>query len=193
MATTADFRNGMVLEIEGGLWTMTYFQHVKPGKGGAFVRTKLKNVLSGAVVDRTFRAGERVSSVRLERRPVTYSYTDGELYHFMDQETWDMVPISRDMLGADQLKYLKENMACEGLVHDGNVISVELPAFVELEVVQTDPGYKGDTAQGATKPASLETGAVVQVPLFVDVGDMLKIDRREDKYLSRVGGSRVRG
>lgn len=193
MATTADFRNGMVLEIEGDLWTITYFQHVKPGKGGAFVRTKLKNVLSGAVVDRTFRAGERVSSVRLERRPVTYSYTDGQLYHFMDQETWDMIPISREMLGADQLKYLKENMECEGLVHDGNVLSVELPAFVELEVVQTDPGYKGDTAQGATKPASLETGAVVQVPLFVDVGDVLKIDRREDKYLSRVGGSRVGG
>lgn len=193
MATTADFRNGMVLEIEGDLWTITYFQHVKPGKGGAFVRTKLKNVLSGAVVDRTFRAGERVSSVRLERRPVTYSYTDGQLYHFMDQETWDMIPISREMLGAGQLKYLKENMECEGLVHDGNVISVELPAFVELEVVQTDPGYKGDTAQGATKPASLETGAVVQVPLFVDVGDVLKIDRREDKYLSRVSGSRVGG
>lgn len=193
MATTADFRNGMVLEIEGDLWTITYFQHVKPGKGGAFVRTKLKNVLSGAVVDRTFRAGERVSSVRLERRPVTYSYTDGQLYHFMDQETWDMIPISREMLGAGQLKYLKENMECEGLVHDGNVISVELPAFVELEVAQTDPGYKGDTAQGATKPASLETGAVVQVPLFVDVGDVLKIDRREDKYLSRVSGSRVGG
>lgn len=193
MATTADFRNGMVLEIEGELWTITYFQHVKPGKGGAFVRTKLKNVLSGAVVDRTFRAGERVSSVRLERRPVTYSYTDGELYHFMNQETWDMIPVGRDMLGEDQLKYLKENMECEGLVHDGNVISVELPAFVELEVVQTDPGYKGDTAQGATKPASLETGAVVHVPLFVDVGDVLKIDRREDKYLSRVSGSRVRG
>lgn len=193
MATTADFRNGMVLEIEGDLWTITYFQHVKPGKGGAFVRTKLKNVLSGAVVDRTFRAGERVASVRLERRPVTYSYTDGQLYHFMDQETWDMIPISREMLGAGQLKYLKENMECEGLVHDGDVISVELPAFVELEVAQTDPGYKGDTAQGATKPASLETGAVVQVPLFVDVGDVLKIDRREDKYLSRVGGSRVGG
>jgi len=185
MATTANFRNGMVLEIDGNLWTITYFQHVKPGKGGAFVRTKLKNVLSGAVVDRTFRAGERVTSVRLERRPVNYSYSDGEFYHFMDQETWDMVPVSADMLG-NQLKYLKENMECEGLVHNGNVISVELPAFVELEVTHTDPGHKGDTAQGATKPATLETGAVVQVPLFVDVGDRLKIDRREDKYLSRV-------
>ena len=186
MATTADFRNGMVLEIDNVLWTITYFQHVKPGKGGAFVRTKLKNVLSGAVVDKTFRAGERVTSVRLERRPVTYSYTDGELYHFMELETWELIPISGDMLGANQLKYLKENMECQGLVHDGNVISVELPDFVELAVTDTDPGFKGDTAQGATKPATLETGAVVQVPLFVEVGDTLKIDRREDKYLTRV-------
>ena len=186
MPSTADFRNGMVLEIEGELWTITYFQHVKPGKGGAFVRTKLKNVLSGAVVDRTYRAGERVTSVRLERRPVDYSYSDGDLYYFMDQETFDLIPISREMLGASQLKYLKENMPCEGLVHDGNVISVELPAFVELEVADADPGFRGDTAQGATKPATLETGAVVQVPLFVEVGDVLRIDRREDKYLTRV-------
>ncbi len=176
----------MVLEIDQVLWTITYFQHVKPGKGGAFVRTKLKNVLSGAVVDKTFRAGERVNSVRLERRPVTYSYTDGELFHFMDTETYDLIPISGDMLGEDQLKYLKENMECHGLVHDGSVLSVELPDFVELEVVETDPGFKGDTAQGATKPARLETGAVVQVPLFVEAGDRLKIDRREDKYLTRV-------
>lgn len=186
MATTADFRNGMVLEIDSVLWTITYFQHVKPGKGGAFVRTKLKNVLSGAVVDRTFRAGERVTGVRLERRPVTYSYTDGELYHFMDQETWDLIPVSGEMLGKGQLKYLKENMECQGLVHDGNVISVELPDFVELAVADTDPGFRGDTAQGATKPARLETGAVVNVPLFVEVGDVLRIDRREDKYLTRV-------
>lgn len=188
MATTADFRNGMVLEVDNVLWTITYFQHVKPGKGGAFVRTKLKNVLSGAVVDRTFRAGERVTSVRLERRAVSYSYTDGELFHFMDQQTYDLIPISPDMLGDDQLKYLKENMDCCGLVHDGKVISVELPDFVELEVTGTDPGFRGDTAQGATKPATLETGAVVQVPLFVEVGDRLKIDRREDKYLTRVSG-----
>ena len=188
MATTADFRNGMVLDISGVLWTVTYFQHVKPGKGGAFVRTKLKNVLSGAVVEKTFRAGERVTSVRLERRPVTYSYTDGELYYFMDQETYDLIPVSADMLGKNQLRYLKENMECQGLVHDGQVLSVELPAFVELEVTDTDPGHRGDTAQGATKPATLETGAVVHVPLFVDVGDVLKIDRREDKYLTRISG-----
>ena len=186
MASTADFRNGMVLDIEGELWAITYFQHVKPGKGGAFVRTKLKNVLSGAVVDRTYRAGEKVNDIRLERHPVNYSYTDGDLYYFMDTGTYDMIPIARDLLGEDQLKYLKENMECEGLVHDGTVISVELPQFVELLVTKTDPGFKGDTAQGATKGATLETGVEIQVPLFVEEGDLLKIDRREEKYLSRV-------
>ena len=186
MASTADFRNGMVLEVEGDLWAIVYFQHVKPGKGGAFVRTKLKNVLSGAVVEKTYRAGEKVNDVRLERRPVNYSYLDGDLYYFMDATTYDMIPIAGDLLGEDQLKYLKENMACEGLVHDDKVISVELPNFVELEVTDTGPGFKGDTAQGATKPAVLETGAEIQVPLFVEEGDVLRIDRREDKYMSRV-------
>ena len=186
MASTADFRNGMVIEIEGVLWEIAYFQHVKPGKGGAFVRTKLKNVLSGAVVERTYRAGEKVNEVRLERRPVNYSYSDGDLYYFMDANTYDMIPIAGDLLGEEQLKYLKENMECEGLVHDDVVISVELPNFVELEVTRTDPGFKGDTAQGATKPAVIETGAEIQVPLFVEEGDVLRIDRREDKYVSRV-------
>ncbi|MEC7808032.1 MAG: elongation factor P [Gemmatimonadota bacterium] len=186
MASTADFRNGMVLDIDGNLWAITYFQHVKPGKGGAFVRTKLKNVLSGAVVDKTYRAGEKVNDIRLERHPVNYSYTDGDLYYFMDTGTYEMIPIARNLLGEDQLRYLKENMECEGLVHDGAVISVELPQFVELLVTKTDPGFKGDTAQGATKGATLETGVEIQVPLFVEEGDILKIDRREDKYLSRV-------
>jgi elongation factor P len=138
------------------------------------------------VVDRTYRAGEKVEDVRLERRPVQYSYTDGDLYHFMDANTFEMIPISRDVIGDDQLRYLKENMECEGLVHDGQVIAVELPFFVELRVAKTEPGVKGDTAQGGTKPATLETGAVVQVPLFVEEGDVLKVDRREDKYLTRV-------
>jgi elongation factor P len=186
MASTADFRNGLVMEIDGSLWAITYFQHVKPGKGGAFVRTKIKNVLTGAVVEKTYRAGEKVNDVRLERRPVNYSYKDGDLHYFMDANTFDMIPIAGDLLGEDQLKYLKENMACEGLVHNEKVISVELPNFVELLVTKTDPGFKGDTAQGATKPATLETGAEIQVPLFVEEGDVLKIDRREDKYLSRV-------
>ncbi|MBI4538340.1 MAG: elongation factor P [Gemmatimonadetes bacterium] len=186
MATTADFRNGMVLDIDATLYTITYFQHVKPGKGGAFVRTKLKNVLSGQVLDRTFRAGERVNEVRLEHRPVQYSYTDGHLYHFMDLQTYEMMPLTQEMIGEDQLRYLKEAMDCEGLVHDGKVISVELPLFVELKVVETEPGVRGDTAQGGTKPARLETGAVVQVPLFVEEGNVVRVDRREDKYLTRV-------
>ncbi|MDE0899181.1 MAG: elongation factor P [Longimicrobiales bacterium] len=186
MASTADFRNGMVIEIDGDLWAISYFQHVKPGKGGAFVRTKLKNVLTGAVVEKTYRAGEKVNDVRLERRPVNYSYTDGDLYYFMDAQTFDLIPIAADLLGENQLKFLKENMPCEGLVHDEKVISVELPQFVELLVTETDPGFKGDTAQGANKPAKLETGATINVPLFVEQGDVLKIDRREEKYLSRV-------
>lgn len=186
MASTSDFRNGMVLELDGELWEITYFQHVKPGKGGAFVRTTLKNVLSGKVVDRTFRAGEKVNDVRLVRRPVQYSYTDGQFYYFMDQETYEMTPLPGDVIGDDQLRYLKENMECTALVHDDDVLNVELPFFVELEVTETDPGVKGDTAQGGTKPAKLETGATVQVPLFIEEGDMVKVDRREDKYLERV-------
>ena len=186
MASTADFRNGLVMDIDGQLWTIIYFQHVKPGKGPAFVRTKLKKVLTGAVVEKTYRAGEKVTTVRLERRPVTYSYTDGQLFHFMDKETFELIPLSDDVIGADQLQYLKENMECEGLVHDGKVLSVELPQFVELEVTESDPGVKGDTAQGGTKPATLETGAVIQVPLFVEVGDVVKVDRTENKYLTRV-------
>jgi elongation factor P len=176
----------MVIEMEGNLWQITYFQHVKPGKGGAFVRTKLKNVLTGAVVDRTFRSGEKVTEVRLVRRPIQYSYTDGDLYYFMDMETFEMVPLSGDTIGEDQLRYLQENMECEGLTRDGRVLTVELPQFVELEVVETDPGVRGDTAQGGTKPAKLATGAVVQVPLFVERGEVIRVDRTADKYLERV-------
>jgi elongation factor P len=185
MATTADFRNGMVLEIDGQLFQLVYFQHVKPGKGGAFVRSKLKNVRSGAVLDRTWTAGEKVSEVRLERRPVQYSYSDGHLRHFMDMQSYDDIPITDDVIG-DQIKYLKEGMECSGLVHDGTVIMIELPLFIELEVVETDPGLRGDTASGGTKPAKLETGAVVQVPLFIEQGQKIRVDRRDDKYLERV-------
>ncbi len=186
MASTSDFRNGLVLNIDGDLWTITYFQHVKPGKGGAFVRTKLKNVLTGAVVEKTYRSGEKVVDVRLERRPVNYSYSDGQLYYFMDAQTFEMIPIGQQVIGDDQLQYLKENMECEGLVHDGKVISVDLPQFVELTVVETDPGLRGDTAQGGTKPAKLETGAVVTVPLFIEEGEVIRVDRTEAKYLTRV-------
>jgi len=186
MATTADFRNGMVLELDGDLYAITYFQHVKPGKGGAFVRTKLKNVLTGAVTDQTFRAGEKVDEVRLVRRPVQYSYTDGHFYYFMDEETFEQIPLPAKTIGEDQLAFLKENMVCEALTRDGEPLSVELPFFVELEVVETEPGVRGDTAQGGTKPAKLETGATVQVPLFIEIGDVIRVDRRENKYLERV-------
>ncbi len=176
----------MVLDIDGQLFQVTYFQHVKPGKGGAFVRSKIKNVLSGAVIDKTWNAGEKVTDVRLERRAIQYSYLDGDIYHFMDMETYDDIPINANVIGDDQLKYLKEGMECSGLVHNDNVILIELPFFVELTVSDTDPGLKGDTASGGTKPATLETGAVIQVPLFVEKGQVIKVDRREDKYLTRV-------
>ncbi|MDX1578511.1 MAG: elongation factor P [Gemmatimonadota bacterium] len=186
MADTSDFRNGMVIELDGKLWQITYFQHVKPGKGGAFVRTKLKDVMDGGVVDRTFRAGEKVNEVRLERRPVQFSYADGEIYYFMNMETFELIPISADSIGEEQLQYLQENMECEGLYREGEVLAVELPQFVELEVAETDPGVRGDTAQGGTKPAKLVTGAVVQVPLFVERGEVIRVDRTEDKYITRV-------
>ena len=186
MATTSDFRNGMVLDIDGQLFQMTYFQHVKPGKGGAFVRSKLKNVKTGAVIDRTWNAGERVKDVRLERRAIQFSYADGHFFHFMDMRTFDDVMITDEVIGKQQLKYLKEGMECEGLVHDETVLLVDLPNFVELTITRTDPGVKGDTATGGTKPATLETGATVQVPLFLEEGEVIRVDRREDKYLTRV-------
>jgi elongation factor P len=185
VATTADFRNGMVISMDGVLWSILWFQHHKPGKGNTVVRSKLKNVLTGAVLEKTFRAGERIEEVRLEHRPIQYSYTDGEFYYFMDQQTFDQIPIAAAVLGEDQLKYLKEGMECDGLVHGDNVIAVELPFFVTLQVTQTDPGVRGDTATGGTKPATLETGAVVQVPLFLNEGDLIRVDRREDKYIER--------
>ena len=176
----------MVIELDGTLFSITYFQHVKPGKGGAFVRTKLKDVMSGGVVDKTFRAGEKVKEVRLVRRPMQYSYSDGQLYFFMDMETYEMTPLSGDAIGGDQLRYLEENMICQGLTRDGDVLAVELPQFVELKVVETEPGVKGDTAQGGTKPARLSTGATVQVPLFIDRGDIIRVDRTVEKYLERI-------
>ena len=185
MATTADFRNGMTLSIDGTLFTLLWFQHHKPGKGNTVVRSRMKNVLTGAVLEKTFRAGERIDEVRLEHRPMTYSYSDGHHYHFMDSQSYDDVALAAEVIGDEQLKYLKEGMECEGLVHGEKVISVELPYFVTLEIVETDPGVRGDTASGGTKPAKLETGAVVQVPLFLNEGDVIRVDRREDKYIER--------
>lgn len=185
MATTADFRNGMTLSVDGTLFTLLWFQHHNPGKGNTVVRSRMKNVLTGAVLEKTWRAGEKIDEVRLEHRPVTYTYSDGFLYHFMDAQTYEDIPLTAELLGKDQLKYLKEGMECEGLVHGERVIAVDLPFFVTLEIVQTDPGVRGDTATGGTKPAKLETGAVVQVPLFINEGDVIRVDRREDKYIER--------
>jgi elongation factor P len=185
MATTADFRNGMVLEIKGELWSIIEFLHVKPGKGGAFVRTKLKKVPDGAVVDKTFRAGERINEVRLERRKLQYLYQSEDLYYLMDSETFDQYVLDETILG-DQVGFLKEGSDCEGLIHNGGVIGVELPYFIDLKVVETDPGVRGDTTQGGTKPAKLETGIIVQVPLFISKGEVIRIDRRNSTYLERV-------
>ena len=185
MATTADFRNGMTLKLEGHLFSIVEFQHVKPGKGGAFVRTKLKNVRTGAVLDRTFRGGERVEEVRIERRPMQYLYRSEDEHYFMDTETYEQFPISDAMIG-ERILYLKEGEILSVLMHGDTPIGVELPFFVELEITQTDPGLRGDTATGGSKPATLETGAVVQVPLFVNVGDRIKVDTRTGTYIERV-------
>lgn len=176
----------MVLDLDGQLFQITYFQHVKPGKGGAFVRTKMKNVRTGSTLERTYNAGATINPVDLVSRPMTYSYRDSEFYHFMDLESYDDVMLTGALIGDDQLKYLKEGMECTGLMHGDSVILLELPNFVELTIVETDPGVRGDTATGGTKPAKLETGAVVQVPLFVEPGTLIRVDRREDKYLTRV-------
>lgn len=185
MATTSDFRNGMVLRLDGELWWITYFQHVKPGKGGAFVRTRLKKVKTGQVVEKTFRAGEKVEDVRLERRSMQYLYSSDHHAYFMDTETYEQHPVSEDRL-TEQQPYLKESLVCDVLVHEGGILGVELPKFIEAEIVDTEPGVRGDTATGGTKPAKLETGAIVQVPLFVNKGEVVKVDTRTNEYLERV-------
>lgn len=185
MATSNEFRNGMALNLDGKLVTIVEFQHVKPGKGGAFVRSKLKDVVTGAVVEKTWRGGEKVEEVRLERTPMQYLYREGDFLYVMHPETFDQMPLNADLLG-DDAQFLKENENVTVLMHGDKVITVEIPNFVELEVMETEPGFRGNTAQGATKPATLETGAVVQVPLFIERGEVLKIDTRTRAYLERV-------
>ena len=185
MITAGDFRNGRTFEFEGNVYQVVEFQHVKPGKGAAFVRTKLKNVITGAVVEKTFRPTEKMPKAHIERKDMEYSYTDGDLYYFMDQDTFDMLPIGKDQIG-DSLKFVKENMICKILSYKGNVFGIEPPTFVELAITETEPGFKGDTATGATKPATLETGAVIQVPLFVDGSDIIRVDTRTGEYMERV-------
>ena len=185
MISAGDFRNGITLEIEGNVFQIMEFQHVKPGKGAAFVRTKIKNVMSGGVVERTFRPTEKFPAARIDRVDMQYLYSDGDLFHFMDVNTYEQVALNQDSI-CDALKFVKENEMCKVCSYNGNVFSVEPPLFVELEITDTEPGFKGDTAQGATKPAVVETGATVYVPLFVDQGDKIKIDTRTGEYLSRV-------
>ena len=184
MVTAGDFRNGMTFEEEGNVMQIIEFQHVKPGKGAAFVRTKLKNVISGAVVEKTFSPTDKYENAYIERKDMQYSYNDGDLYYFMDMETFDMLPLNSDKLG-DAFKFVKEEMMCKIISYKGNVFGVEPPTFVELEVTETDPGFAGNTATNALKPATLETGAIIKVPLFINVGDTLKIDTRTGEYLSR--------
>ncbi len=176
---------GVTIEVEGNVYRVDDFQHVKPGKGAAFIRTKLKNVKTGGVIEKTFRPTEDVETAHIERSTKQYLYNDGELYYFMDTETYDQIPLSADQIG-DTLKFVKENENVTILSHEGNVFAVEPPMFVELVITDTEPGFKGDTATGATKPAVVETGATVYVPLFVEQGDKIKIDTRTGEYLSRV-------
>lgn len=185
MVSAGDFRNGLTFELDGNVFQVVEFQHVKPGKGAAFVRTKLKNIITGSVVERTFRPTEKVEQAHIERKDMEYSYNDGDLYHFMDKETFEMTSISAADVG-DTLKFVKENMDCKILSYKGSVFGIEPPTFVELEVTDTEPGVKGNTATGATKPATLETGAQIQVPLFVNQGEMIRVDTRTGEYMERV-------
>jgi len=185
VADTSDFKNGLVLKIEGQLWQIIEFQHVKPGKGPAFVRTKMKNVLSGKTVDKTFNAGVKVETATVDRRDMTYLYHDGSDYIFMDGDTYDQIPISEGTVG-DGARFLLENMQVQVATHEDAPLFVELPVTVELEVKHTDPGLQGDRSTGGTKPATLETGAEIQVPLFINTGDKLKVDSRDGNYLGRV-------
>ena len=184
MVSAGDFRNGVTFEMDGNVLQIVEFQHVKPGKGAAFVRAKVRNVITGSVIERTFNPSEKFPTAFVERKDMEYSYSDGGLYYFMDPETYELVPINESEL-SDNFKFVKENMVCKILSYKGKVFGVEPPNFVELQVTQTDPGFKGDTATNTTKPATLETGAEVKVPLFIDEGEMIQIDTRTGEYMGR--------
>lgn len=185
MISAGDFKNGLTLEIEGQVMQILEFQHVKPGKGAAFVRTKMKNIINGGVVEKTFRPTEKFPAARIDRKNEQYLYNDGDLFYFMDPETFDQIMINKEIIG-DNMKFVKENDEVKVVSYNGSVFAIEPPLFVELEVTDTEPGFAGNTAQGATKPATVETGATIQVPLFVNIGDKVKIDTRTAEYLSRV-------
>ena len=184
MVSAGDFRNGVTFETDGGVYQIIEFQHVKPGKGAAFVRTKIRNVITGSVVEKTFNPTDKFPTAFIERKDMEYSYNDGDLYYFMDPESYELVPISKSEL-SDNFKFVKENMVCKILSYKGKVFGVEPPTFVTLEVTKTDPGFKGNTATNATKPATLETGAEIKVPLFIDEGEMINVDTRTGEYMSR--------
>ncbi len=185
MISTNDFRTGLTVEIDGAVYSVVDFQHVKPGKGAAFVRAKLKNVETGSVQERTFRAGEKVARAHVERKEMQYLYDAGDFYTFMDMETYEQINISRDTIG-DDIKYLKENDSITVVMYKGRIIGIDLPYYVELTVADTAPGVKGDTAAGGSKPATMETGLVVNVPFFINIGDRIRIDTRTGEYLDRV-------
>ena len=185
MLSAGDFRNGITVEYDNNIYQIIEFQHVKPGKGAAFVRTKLKNIINGGVVEKTFRPTEKFEEARIDRVEMQYLYNDGDLFYFMDMNTFEQIGLNQEQIG-DALKFVKENEMVKIISHKGNVFAVEPPLFVELEITDTEPGFKGDTATGATKPATVETGALVYVPLFVNLGDKIKIDTRTGEYLSRV-------
>jgi translation elongation factor P len=185
MYSTSDFRRGLKIELEGTPYSIVEFQHVKPGKGGAFVRTKLKNLGTGRVIERTFRSGEKVDKPDLEEKSMQHLYAEGKQYYFMDLESYEQTFLTEDQLG-DSKNYLQENITITALFHQGKVIGVEVPMFVELTVAKTDPGVRGDTASGGSKPATMETGAVIQVPLFINEGDKVKIDTRTGEYIERI-------
>ncbi|WP_343209738.1 elongation factor P [Anaerolentibacter hominis] len=185
MVSAGDFRNGLTIELDNGVYQVIEFQHVKPGKGAAFVRTKLKDIKNGGVIERTFRPTEKCPQAHIERKDMQYLYADSDLYNFMDVETYDQFALTQDAVG-DSLKFVKENEMVKMLSHNGNIFAIEPPLFVELVITDTEPGFKGDTATGATKPAVVETGATVYVPLFVEQGDKISIDTRTGEYLKRV-------
>ena len=184
MISAGDFRNGVTFEMDGQVVSIIEFQHVKPGKGAAFVRTKIRNVITGAVVEKTFNPNDKYPTAFIERKDMEYLYSDGDLYYFMDSETYEQIPINQNIL-SDNFKFVKENMTCKVLSYKGNVFGVEPPNFVELEVTKTEPGVKGDTATNVTKPAIVETGAEIKVPVFINEGDRIQIDTRTGEYMSR--------
>jgi len=185
MATTSEFRNGLVMQIDGELWSIVEFQHVKPGKGGAFVRTRIKNVKTGRVLEKTFRSGDKVDDVRLEKRPYQFLYRDGTDFHFMNSATFEQITVPDEVIGS-AADFLKDNLDVEILFHGDEPLGIDLPIFVNLRITKSDPGVRGDTATGATKPATLESGATIQVPLFIEEGETVRVDTRTGEYVERV-------